>query len=115
MGGEQRRETDPEKLAPDKTGHYAEGDRGTRRAREELPVDAQPRIGEREQGHDDEAGPRMERVLEPFVPGDGAQHAQTRGTGKLGSGLFAKEAGDGGWPFDTGAPGPGPAPSRAPP
>lgn len=51
----------------------------------------------------------MERVLEPFVPGDGAQHAQTRGTGKLGSGLFAKEAGDGGCSFDIGTLGRAPA------
>ena len=86
------RAEDPERLAH----HVAEQDSqrhgGRDSVAEQLPVQVDARVREREQRHDHEAGPGVEPVLKPLVRGDRGRNAQLRRACELGRGLLAEGA-----------------------
>ena len=100
---EPRRADDAERLAHHVAEHDPERDRRGDRVAEQLPVDVDAGVCEREQRHDHEARPRVEPVLEPLVRGDRGRDAQLRRARELGRGLLAEGPRQLGHPLEVAA------------
>ena len=91
LGDQPRAAGRAQRLAHQVADQDAERDRRGVGAGQEPAVQHDPRVGQREQRHDDVAGPRVEDLREPVVRRDrGAHHPLRRGR-QLGGGLLAEQ------------------------
>ncbi len=102
-GREPRRAENADGLADDVTERDSERDRRPDGITEQLSVDVDARVREREHGHDEVARPRVKLVLKPLVGGDRGRDAPLRATRELGSRLLTERAGQLGRPLEVAA------------
>ena len=89
---EPRRAEDARGLADHVGGHDPDRHRRGRRRGDQVAVDRDPRVREREQRHDHQARPRVQPELQPLVRRDRRGEAGARGVGELGRRLLAERA-----------------------
>ena len=96
---------DSQRLAQHVSEDDSERDRRAERVAEQVRVDLDARVREREQGHDHEARPGMEPVLKALVRRDRRGHAKLSRTRELRRGLLAERARELGHALESRAPG----------
>ncbi len=90
---EPARAQDAQGLPDDVPERYSERDRRADGITEQLPVDMDAGVGEREDGNDEVARPRVKLVLKPLVGGDRRRDAPPRATSEFGSRLLTERTG----------------------
>ena len=92
-GGQPGRADDAGRLADHVGDEDADRHRRLGRLLEQVDVELDAGVGQGEQGHDDEARPRMQAVLDALVRGDRGGQAPLGGVGELGRRLLAEGPG----------------------